>query len=173
MKGSHRASAFLDFAEEAFDIVVGANRAPVLFGKVIETQAITQIPAQALDCLRDHRLPLEYKGFYLLLSLIFAVGQVEDAVQFVAHVSLLALWHMDQDVFDLVHRTALPDSTGKLGFDCPDDCHTAIGNPQLSAFYPTTLEVIHKAIPCRTALLVPRGKAQHLPFTIHLDPQGS
>ena len=47
-ESAHRMRTVLDCTKETFEIVVGANRAPVLLRKIIEAQAVIQVSTQTL-----------------------------------------------------------------------------------------------------------------------------
>ncbi len=69
-KGPHRMRSHLDPVEQPLNIVVGADRAPMLLGKIIEAQAIREVLEQTLPRVRDNGLPLGGKRFDLLLRLV-------------------------------------------------------------------------------------------------------
>ncbi len=79
-KSAHGVRPHFDAIEEPFDVVVRADRAPVLLGEVIEPQVVFQIVEQALHRVRDNGLPFGDKRFDFLLR-FFPIGrEIENPI---------------------------------------------------------------------------------------------
>ncbi len=136
----------LDFPEEPFHDIVGADRLPMLLGKGVKGQTRLQVALQAVDRRgKDFLIFLDEGGHGLIGDLTILL--IEQGAQLQFDLVVLFVGDVAEHIVHLVHHTALTSRCRKFLRNRIEHGLVAIAHPQANLFDASRFEIVQQVFP--------------------------